>query len=155
MTRISSWLCGLVFFRGEDQSGLNKQAFRKWFACIGELRSLFPQANVVALSATCTLKIKKRVTKQLCFGPNTVEIFKSPNNSNITLSVYKVSKELDIAMSWLVDGLKQFPKNMLYCYSINDASKIYFYFAKELDNSFIDIFHSEPPPPPTHPKRRK
>lgn len=92
--------------------------------------------------------------KQLCFGPNTVEIFKSPNKANIKLSVCKVSNELEIAMSWLVDGLKQlagdFPKTLLYCYSINDVSKLYSYFSKELDEetfgSLIDMFHSETPP---------
>lgn len=57
-------------------------------------------------------------------------------------------------MSWLVDGLKQlagdFPKTLLYCYSINDVSKLYSYFSKELDEetfgSLIDMFHSETPP---------
>lgn len=131
---------------GEDIRGLNKQAFRKWFASVGDLRSLFSQANVVALSATCTQNIKKRVTKQVCFGPNTVEIFKSPNKANIKLSACKVSNELEIAMTWLVDGLKQlagdFSKTLLYCYSINDVSKLYSYFSKELDEeTFGSLIH--------------
>ena len=43
---------------------MKKQASRKWFAHIGELRSLFPRASVVALSATSTVKIQKRVAKE-------------------------------------------------------------------------------------------
>lgn len=39
-------------FRGQGE-GRIKEAFRKWFGNIGELRSLFPAATVLALSATC------------------------------------------------------------------------------------------------------
>lgn len=83
-----------------------------------------------------------------------MEIFKTLNMANIKLSVCKVSNELEIAMPWLVYGLKQlagdFPKILLYCYSINDVSKLYSCFSKELDKetfgSLIDMFHSETPP---------
>ncbi|XP_069121025.1 ATP-dependent DNA helicase RecQ-like isoform X2 [Argopecten irradians] len=43
---------------GDDDDGTQKRAFRKWFASVGELRSLFPAATVLALSATCTVKKK-------------------------------------------------------------------------------------------------
>lgn len=140
------------FCRGEDQNGCKKQAFRKWFSHVGELRSLFPKAGVVALSATSTVKIQKRVSKQLCVGPNAVEIIMSPNKANIKYSVYKVSSDIEVAMSWLVDGIQHlqndFPKSLLYCSSINDVSKLYTYLMKELDatsHSLIEMFHSETP----------
>ncbi|XP_062586322.1 putative ATP-dependent DNA helicase Q1 [Saccostrea cucullata] len=137
---------------GEDQTGLKKQAFRKWFSHIGELRSLFPKASVVALSATSTVKIQKRVAKELSLGPNTVQIVMSPNKSNIKYSAFKIPSDIEIAMSWMVDGIKQllieFPKTLLYCTSINDVSKLYTYLIKELDSSshsHIEMFHSETP----------
>ncbi|XP_048739616.1 ATP-dependent DNA helicase RecQ-like [Ostrea edulis] len=136
---------------GEDRMGLKKQAFRKWFSHVGELRSLFPKASVIALSATSTVKIQKRVSKQLSFGPNTVEIVMSPNKANIKYSISKVSSDLEMAMSWLVDGIQHlqsdFPKTLLYCSSINDVSKLYTYLIKELDGTspLIEMFHSETP----------
>ena len=36
-----------------------KKAFRKSFRYFGELRSIFPKATVMALSATCTNNVKK------------------------------------------------------------------------------------------------
>lgn len=50
---------------GTDDDGTQKQAFRKWFPAVGELRSLFPSAAVLSLSATCTSNIRKRVSKVL------------------------------------------------------------------------------------------
>ncbi|XP_046572457.1 ATP-dependent DNA helicase RecQ-like [Haliotis rubra] len=50
---------------GHGSDGTEKEAFRKWFAHIGERRSLFPDACILALSATCTTKIRKRVVKVL------------------------------------------------------------------------------------------
>lgn len=48
---------------GQSEDG--KEAFRKWFGHVGELRSLFPNANVLALNAACNKKTAKRVKKCL------------------------------------------------------------------------------------------
>lgn len=74
---------------------------------VGELRSLFPRASVVALSATSTDKIQKRVAKELLLEPNTVQIVMSPNKSNTKYSVFKISSDIEMAMSWMVEGIKQ------------------------------------------------
>ena len=70
---------------------MKKQAFRKWFVHIGELRSEFPRASVVALSVTSTVKIQKRVGKESLLGQNTVQIVMSANKSNIKYSVFNLS----------------------------------------------------------------
>ncbi|CAG2218195.1 unnamed protein product [Mytilus edulis] len=44
---------------GQGEGG-RKEAFRKWFGNIKELRSLFPEAAVLALSATCTVNISQK-----------------------------------------------------------------------------------------------
>lgn len=87
---ISTW--------GEEEG---KQAFRKWFSHIGELRSLFPKASVLALSATCTKKISRRVSKILQLGTDTTEIRISPNRDNIKVVV----KIFQILQRWPWFGL--------------------------------------------------
>ncbi|XP_061169985.1 bifunctional 3'-5' exonuclease/ATP-dependent helicase WRN-like [Saccostrea echinata] len=56
---ISTW--------GQDDEHIHKRAFRKWFGDLGELRSIFPNASLLALSATCTLKVRKRVLKVVLY----------------------------------------------------------------------------------------
>lgn len=90
-----------MFYRGQSEDG--KEAFRKWFGHFGELRSFFPNANVLALSATCTKKTAKRVKKCLNLSDKSLEIIVSPDKPNIKLVVKKVSKNIETAMFWLID----------------------------------------------------
>jgi superfamily II DNA/RNA helicase len=57
-----------------------------------------------------------------------VEITLSQNKSNIKLIVKKVSNSVEMALLWLIDGLvklkDEFPKILVYCNSIKDASMI-------------------------------
>ena len=126
-----------------------KQAFRKWFSHIGELRSLFPKASILALSATCTKKISKRVSKilQLPFDKNEIRV--SPDKENIKIVVQKIPNSVEMAMVWLVDALSEntLPRTILYCTSIKDASNIYSYINAELPLcNEVQMFHSETPP---------
>ncbi|OWF47688.1 ATP-dependent DNA helicase tlh2 [Mizuhopecten yessoensis] len=53
-----------------------------------------------------------------------------------------------MAMAWLVDALSEsnFPRTILYCHSIKDASNIYSYLKTELPEcDMLDMFHSETP----------
>ena len=132
--------------RGEEEG---KQAFRKWFSHIGELRSLFPKASILALSATCTKKISKRVSKilQLPFDKNEIRV--SPDKENIKIVVQKIPNSVEMAMVWLVDALSEntLPRTILYCTSIKDASNIYSYIHAELPLcNEVQMFHSETPP---------
>ena len=88
--------------RGEEEG---KQAFRKWFSHNGERRSLFPKASILALSATCTKNISKRVSKilQLPFDKNEIRV--SPDKVNIKIVVQKIPNSVETAMVWLVDAL--------------------------------------------------
>lgn len=132
-------------YRGEEEG---KQAFRKWFSHIGELRSLFPKASVLALSATCTKKISRRVSKILQLGTDTTEIRISPNRDNIKVVVKKIPNATEMAMVWIIDALSDgtLPRTILYCTSIKDASNIYSYIITELPQcSEVQMFHSETP----------
>ncbi|VDI28640.1 Hypothetical predicted protein [Mytilus galloprovincialis] len=77
---------------GEDIDG--KPAFRKWFQHIGEIRSICPTASVLALSATCTLKIRKRVMNALNLSPDVTDITMSPNKEK-TLRLWSIKLTLN------------------------------------------------------------
>ncbi|KAK3107439.1 hypothetical protein FSP39_014645 [Pinctada imbricata] len=127
-----------------------KEAFRKWFGFVGGLRSLLPSATVLALSATCTNQVKRRVMKALALKPETLQIAISPNRPYIKLTVERISKDISFGFSWIVDALSSgtFPKTLLYCTSINDCSKLYSYLLSELESQseLIEMYHSETPP---------
>ncbi|XP_052062841.1 bifunctional 3'-5' exonuclease/ATP-dependent helicase WRN-like [Mytilus californianus] len=135
---------------GQGEGG-RKEAFRKWFGNIGELRSLFPEATVLALSATCTVNIRQKVMKILQLTDDTKEINMSPNKSNIKLVSSKIKNEIEMGMTWLVDALDEkkgdFPRTIIYCSSINDTSKLYKYITTELPSctKYVEMFHSETP----------
>ncbi|XP_053388901.1 bifunctional 3'-5' exonuclease/ATP-dependent helicase WRN-like [Mercenaria mercenaria] len=134
---ITSW--------GEDDTG---KAFRKWFSHLGELRSFFPSASILALSATCKKSHYKKVMKTLNMKGDTVIVKVSPNRSNIKILVHKViSIENDFLK--VVDALQEnmMPRTLIYCSSIKDVSLIYNYLTSEAINTltFIGMYHSETP----------
>ncbi|XP_078310160.1 ATP-dependent DNA helicase RecQ-like [Crassostrea virginica] len=125
----------------------DRQAFRKWFSYLGELRSVFPEASLLALSATCTRKISKRVKKVLNCRDNTLEIPMSPDKPNIKVVTKKLANSVDQGMAWMVDALDSIAKTVIYCNSIQDVSKLYVYLTSEVPNSvnYCEMFHSETP----------
>nr|XP_022292514.1 uncharacterized protein LOC111103492 [Crassostrea virginica] len=125
----------------------DRQAFRRWFSYLGELRSIFPEASLLALSATCTRKISKRVKKVLNFRDNTLEIHMSPDKPNIKVVTKKIANSVDQGMAWMVDALDSIPKTVIYCNSIKDVSKLYAYLTSEVPKSvnYCEMFHSETP----------
>ncbi|KAK3086487.1 hypothetical protein FSP39_019095 [Pinctada imbricata] len=128
----------------------SKLAFRRWFGEIGELRTICPGACVLALSATCTQKAKKRVMKVVTFKADHVSIFISPDKRNIKYIVKRVTNNTEMSMTWVVDGLlelgKLFPKILIYCKSISDVAKIFDYITDEVSEelrSCVAMYHSE------------
>lgn len=64
---------------GDDE----QLAFRKWFRQMGELRSMFPSANVLAVSATSIKEIRRTVMNELWLQKeSTTLIIRSPDKSN-------------------------------------------------------------------------
>ncbi|CAG2226242.1 unnamed protein product [Mytilus edulis] len=127
-------------------------AFRKWFRYIGELRSMFTTANLLALSATCTTTMRKRVMRELHMHKDlTTIISKSPNKPNIKFCVQKIDNTIDMSMVWLVDALEKlkidFPRTIIYSNTIKQLSELYSYLCTENPDAvhLIDMFHSETP----------
>ncbi|CAC5410391.1 unnamed protein product [Mytilus coruscus] len=74
-------------------------AFRKWFRHIGKLRSMFPKACLLALSATCTNSMRKSVMRELHMQEDSTTIIsKSTNQQNIKFCVQKVDNTVDMSM---------------------------------------------------------
>ncbi|XP_056013609.1 ATP-dependent DNA helicase Q1-like [Ostrea edulis] len=126
-----------------------EKAFRKWFRCIGELRSLFPSAVMLALSATCTKKMLKKVTDALLMTGCKHFITRNPNKENIKYIVRKIETDIQSSMFWLIESIEKykdrFPRTLIYCNSIKDVSQIYNYVVEEVPicKPFVDMFHSE------------
>ena len=142
----------IVFCRGGDEETEEDEAFRKWFRYIGELRAIFPDAAILALSATCTNKIRKHVTKVLNLrNEHTKFISVSPNKTNIKLLVKRIDNSIETSMYWIIDSLEKmkcdFPNTLIYANSISHVSKLYAYVESELPqcSKHIDMFHSETP----------
>lgn len=133
-------------FLGEKDDD-DRNAFRKWFSYVGELRSIFPSASVLALSATCTHKICRRVRKVLNLKDDATEIRLPPDKPNIKLVVKKIPNSVDLGMAWIIDQLDSFPRTIMYCNIIRDVSKLYCYITSEVPDSvsFCEISHSETP----------
>lgn len=105
----------------------------------------------MALSATCTLKMKQQVVDNLNMN-NATKIEMSPNKVNIKYVVKRTPTEIESAFFWLVEQLNKLkesvPRILIYCNSIQDVCKLYTYIKAETDTSFnfvIDMYHSETP----------
>lgn len=136
-----------LYRRGGEVKVHESEAFRKWFRYLGELRSLCPQANILAVK-----KIKNHVSEVLGLDPvQTTEVTICPNKSIIKLVVKKVDKDIEAVMYWLMESLNSlreaFPRTLIYCNSISDVSKLYNYIVREIVEcaKFIDMYHSETP----------
>ncbi|XP_033752385.1 ATP-dependent DNA helicase Q1-like [Pecten maximus] len=126
-----------------------RNTFRKWFRHVGELRSLFPEAAMLALSATCTKQILTRVVSVLGMDDCETFITVSPNRENIKYVVHQVDPSIECAMLWLLEGLgnlmETFPRTLIYRNSIKDVGHLYHFLVTELPDlvKYVEMFHSE------------
>lgn len=93
----------IVLFTCRGGLGDDEQfAFRKWFRHIEELRSMFPSANLLAVSATCNKEIRRTVMKELVLQKkSTTLIIRSPDESNTKYYVKKIDSSIELSMQWL------------------------------------------------------
>ena len=95
------------FNRGESTQ--HEEPFRAWFSRIGELRSLCPKAQMIALTATSGSAQRRKIMKHLCFTGNNEVIVESPDRTNIKLTSKCIPNNdiLDNIFSWLIEDLKK------------------------------------------------
>lgn len=88
------------YFREQAYYHIHKKAFRKWCCGLGELRSIFPNAFLLSLSVTCTLKVQKRVLKVVSFKPDFTFVYLSLDKRNIKYVV----KKWRMTLKWQLYG---------------------------------------------------
>lgn len=118
--------------------------FRKDYSRISELRSLLPQAVMVALTATSTKDEQNRTSKLL--GMNTYEtIIGCCNRTNVHVMYFtkQASSDIEENLQWLIDNLitkkEGTPKSIIYFRNIKSCSQIYSLFRRKIgaQNSYI------------------
>ena len=92
-------------FRGLSTT-TDKAVFRECYARLHELRSLAPNAKLLALTATATSETRKAIMEILLMD-NPFIIYESPDKSNITYSVFYMSRDgsLQKYFEWVVKEL--------------------------------------------------
>ena len=83
-----------LYFRGELSKNESEKIFRRWFRHLGELRSIFPEACMLALSATCTNSILQEVLSALSME-SANRIIVSPDKSNIKYTVFRTGRAME------------------------------------------------------------
>ena len=138
-----------MIFRGEGSK--EEDPFREWFSKLGELRSLCPKAQMVALTATAGPTQRRKIVRSLCFGANSKVIHDSPDRSNIKISSKCIpnNEVPDKTFKWLFSELHTCAENLqrhvIFCQSISDVSKVYMSFVREFgqDSALFDMYHSK------------
>ena len=110
----------LCFNRGDQ--------FRTAFAEIGELRSIIPSGvPVVALTATCTHAINRRITDCLSLS-EAVTVAVSPERENITYNV-KPLIAVEVFAAEIAGNIKEegvnYPKTIIFCRTYQTCSMLY------------------------------
>lgn len=138
-----------IGYRGFGREG--EEPFREWFSKIGELRSLFPNIPVVALTATSSTSQRKKIMNSLCFDKHAIIISESPNRENIKMTSIQVpnNENLQITFSWMIQGLQEkkekFPRHLVFCETILTVSKLYSVFMDTFGRNcpYYNMFHSK------------
>ena len=80
-----------VYCRGLPDAG--KGPFRKWYGCLGELRSLIPkECSMMAVNATATKETKELILDTFHLPTDIAVVEKSPSRENLFYSKQYLEK---------------------------------------------------------------
>lgn len=110
--------------------------FRKWYGCLGELRSLIPTATrLVILTATATKATKEEILNTLHLSGEDIKfIEQSPDRPNIKYCAQYLDKNepLEASFSTLIEELKTMRGNtqrtLIYCQTRKQCSVLFLMF---------------------------
>ena len=122
-------LCSIIFkslfllIRGES--------FRSVLLRVGELRSLLPSGvNMMALTATATSKLQKKVSSLLGMR-SPICTYLSPCKSNIVYKLetfHSIEVNFTALLNLICEERANTPRTVIYCRRFNDCSNLYMFF---------------------------
>lgn len=139
----------LSLYRGETSSP-GEEPFREWYSRLGEIRSLVPSATLLALTATASRTLRRRITTSLGMV-DVYEELDNPDRENIKLFSTKVSSSAEVSetFTWLSSALcdDDCPRTIVFCKTIADCSRLYnmCLFKGSIDMGKVEMFHSMTP----------
>ena len=123
----------MVFYRGVS--------FRKEFSNIGELRSLLPSVNMMALTATATRSTRNEICHSLGMKKPCI-VSQSPNKPNIFYEVKMKEDEVESAFVSLLEEVKsnreRTDRTIIFCRSYDSCTYIYHYFRCKLGKDITE-----------------
>ena len=132
------------FYRGDS--------FRVEFSNLGEIASLLPSVNTMALTATATIATRRAICNSLGIKKPII-VSQSPNKLNIfykvTPNVKEVEDAFDSIAKELLDNKRAKDREVIFCRSYEDCTLIYHYFRSKLGKHM-----SDPPGFINHPEVR-
>lgn len=122
--------------------GAKKVPFRKWYGCLGELRSLIPKkCQMIVLTATATKQTKQQIWKTLHLSENEMKIIEqSPDRPNLfyVKSYLEKSENIEAAFSSLICEVKELntktDRTLIYCQTRKQCSVLFRVFEVYLGN---------------------
>lgn len=110
------------------------------FSRIGELRSLLPiTVNIMALTATATVKLRKEVAKIVSMK-NELVVSVSPARANIMYAVIQcntIQETFSKLVTVVAEESLSVPKMIIYCQSKDDCANLYLYLKDKLKEKFV------------------
>lgn len=142
-------------------SGSKKVPFRKWYGCLGELRSLIPTATrLVILTATATKATKGEILTTLHLSGEDIKfIEQSPDRPNIKYCAQYLDRNepIEASFSTLIEELKTMrgntPRTLIYCQTRKQCSVLFRMFEVFLgqgiflgtikpQNRIVEMYHA-------------
>ena len=121
--------------------------FRKWYGCLGEIRSLIPEkCQIIILTATATTETKEQIASSLQLNFNDLQLIEmSPDRGNLLYAAKYLDKNDPIEMAFPspISKLKATPRTIIYCQTIKQRSIVYRIFEANLGK---DMYHEQPIP---------
>lgn len=137
-------ICDMCIYRGDS--------FRVEFSNLGEIASLLPSVNTMALTATATIATRRAICHSLGMKKPVI-ISQSPNKKNIFYKVTSDVSEVENAFEPLAEELLRnrgkMDRAVIFCRSYDACTYIYHFFRSKLGKQI-----TEPPGFINHPELR-
>ena len=116
--------------------------FRRDYGRLGELRSVFHRASIIALTASAPPSMVAAIKRSLDMDIHTKMVTHTSNRANITYLAKKAPLNIEDTFHWVADLLRikreTCPKMIIYCRSVKAIGLLFAYFNEELgDDIYI------------------